>query len=1365
MFSPAGIDRLLNSIPITHLSAHATIPGDAGDAEISGGSYARQPIVVPVSLNQARVWDGSISFLIPADTTVGWVCLRNGDEVVSWAALSPDGVEYEVQRIVADGRVRTLDFTPLAGQTIAFTGTTPAELTAGTLYYVIAAGVDTGGKWFKVSATANGSAITLSADFYSAKLQVSLYYPQTFGPAGGKLTIRQFRLQLRFAPVNAVPNTGYRFLESFDQFISLTTTTASYEISQEVSDPVRTTGYKFKTGDETVAAAYGVTLDNTTGQLQWDRVTRPGSTFDLTIEATNDVPVVAGPWAFEENWTDELLRFDDTFVSGVTPQGYSRGPFYVDWNQAGGDVDTADASAYGGGTTGVWATCPAASAQVGTQYTFDVTALVKAIARTNSGDIPNRRFYNVGFHISPGASSTGTIKLASRKNSNVAYRPKLVITGGAAQTIYAESCCPVAISQTAGTKPLGYADTYEEPGRQRVTYVANSQNLLVWCDLKALTDPTAITTATLVLTGYPEPVPVTFSADGTVNAPGHNFAANTPVVFANGAVPTGLTAGTQYFVAFTFPQSVVAGVSFKLATTAGGAAYEASSFSADGTITSPDHRLANNNQIKFGGGPLPAQITPGATYFVRNVLPTSGTKQTYQISATSTGPIITFTAVGSSSAYAYAGSPPVNALTFPALSPSGTVAYRVRSATGTMQLRRLEFPLMRESVLNTKVIHGGIAAEAPGDAMLGSDANTEINPATGVPRVYFYDRCYDTDWFNKGAGVVNGKKRRLVNGNSIVDRTKAWASRSFYADTPDPNWHGPTAAGPDIPAYDGNLVEGNDSVRGFIAREPGHRYVSGKWFGFTDETWPLTPSSKVVLQAGGIDASGVITIIDPVTKQPKAHGLKPRPATANPGAAGYDTGDWGMPVALKGTWIAPFKWQPDLTKTQYWTVRAYYLDPINTTQVMLRERLFGPAVTPGSPVTFVNAQIHISNGVDGSGALKGNPESNLPTAVMREKLHVRGRFANNEGFIQDMQACKQLIGIDSRYDACEVNNEKVMGEANSGAVVNGLKGFSFRLHSEHPGGFINMYQWASLTDTPYYMGEAHHLYQKGYDQWTAYAYVIDKRYAMGYDIFGDYADHATYPAPNTGFGLSGSPSALNHGTLGWLKRNRFYTVEQFCQVNSLEPNPLYDPKHADWAAANLGSAFGKYPWTMMSPLDLPAGPSGQPGTGNWSNGSACMVGDLGTNHPSQFHSADRRKWISDGGKYNANTNTWYPLTGSAKIGPFLATNSGVFNMYNAYWLTDFKEAMLARMPWRPRYDGIFRVRIEGQDAFTYTGWVGRMAPVCADGKTPYGVDSAWFCSQSGGVNRFSGDHPPGAYGAFSHFCVASEPIGLVYPES
>lgn len=1358
MFSPAGIDRLLNSVPISHLSVHSAIPGDNGDNEIGGTT--RQAIVVPVAINQVRLWDGAISFTMPADSTVGWVCARNGDEVVAYSALSPDGVEYEVQRIVADGRVRTLDFTPLTGQTVTFTGPVPAELTAGALYYIVGVGVDAGGKWFRVSTTANGSAITLSADFYGAKLQVSLYYPQSFGPAGGKLTIRQFRLQLRTAATVTQP-TGYRFLEAFDQFVSLTGTTSSYEISQEVSDPARTTGYRFKTGDEAIAAAYGVTLDPVDGTLQWDTITRPGSTFDVTIEATNDIQVDPGSWLFEENWTDELLRFDDSFVSGVTATQTARGPFYVSWNQAGGDIDTSDCTAFGGGPTGVWATCPAASAQIGTQYTFDVTALVKAIARTNSGDIPNRRFYNVGMRISAGTGNTGTIKFASRKNPNVAYRPKIVITGTAAQTIYAECCTPILINQNASSRPFGYGDTYEAPGVHRVTYVAGSQNLIVWCDLQNLTDPSAITSATLVLTGYPEPVPVTFNADGTVNAPGHNFTANTPILFTGGAVPAGLNTNQQYFVAFTFPQSVVAGQSFKLATTQGGAAYEASSFSADGTITSPDHRLANGNQIKFGGGPLPAQITPGATYFVRNVLPTTGTKQTFQISATATGAIITFTAVGSSSAYAYAGSPPVNALSFPALSPAGTQAYRFRSAAGTMQLHRMEFPLMQESVLNPKVPVLGMAAEKFNDEALGSDANTAINPATGKPRVYFYDRCYDTDWFNKGANVVNGKKIRNVNGNIIVDRTKGWASRSFYADIPDPNWHGPTAAGPDIPSYDGNLVEGNDTKRGFIAREPGHRYVTGKWFGFSDEDWPLTPSSKVVLQAGGIDASGIITIIDPLTRQPKAHNMKPRPATANPGAAGYDTGDWGMPVALKGTWVLPFKWQPDLSAAQYWTKRAYYLDPINATQVVLREKLFGPIITPGVPMTFDNAQIHISNGVDGSGALKGNPESNLPTVTLRESLNVRGRFGNNEGFIQDMQSCKQLIGIDSRYDTCEVNNEKVMGEANSGAIVNGLKGFSFRLHSEHAGGFINMYQWASLTDTPYYIGETHHLYQKGYDQWTAYAYVIDPRHATGYDIFSDYADHANYPPPNTGFGLSGPPSALNHGTLGWLKRNRIYNIEQFCQVNSLEPNPYYDPKHADWAAANLGSAFGRYPWTMMSPLDLPKNAAGVPGLGNWSNGNPCMVGNGGKNHPTQFHSADGRLWISDGGKVNLSTGLFQTPGTSSKIGPFLATNSGVFNMWNAYFLPEFREAMLARMPWRPRYDGIFKVWIEGLEAFNYTGWVGRMAPVCADGITPYGVDSAWLCAQSGGVNRFSGDHAPGAYGAMSHLCIASEQIGPV----
>jgi len=61
-------------------------------------------------------------------------------------------------------------------------------------------------------------------------------------------------------------------------------------------------------------------------------------------------------------------------------------------------------------------------------------------------------------------------------------------------------------------------------------------------------------------------VSVSVGAPGVVSDTGHSFVANTPVVFTAGTVPTGLVVGTVYFV-----KNPVAGISYELSATSGGA--------------------------------------------------------------------------------------------------------------------------------------------------------------------------------------------------------------------------------------------------------------------------------------------------------------------------------------------------------------------------------------------------------------------------------------------------------------------------------------------------------------------------------------------------------------------------------------------------------------------------------------------------------------------------------------------------------------------------------------------------------------------------------------------------------------------------
>jgi len=72
-------------------------------------------------------------------------------------------------------------------------------------------------------------------------------------------------------------------------------------------------------------------------------------------------------------------------------------------------------------------------------------------------------------------------------------------------------------------------------------------------------------------------VNVSVATPGIVTDAGHSFAANTPVVFTSGPLPTGLVVGTVYFV-----RNPVAGVSYELSATSGGASITTTGSAATG---------------------------------------------------------------------------------------------------------------------------------------------------------------------------------------------------------------------------------------------------------------------------------------------------------------------------------------------------------------------------------------------------------------------------------------------------------------------------------------------------------------------------------------------------------------------------------------------------------------------------------------------------------------------------------------------------------------------------------------------------------------------------------------------------------------
>lgn len=95
-------------------------------------------------------------------------------------------------------------------------------------------------------------------------------------------------------------------------------------------------------------------------------------------------------------------------------------------------------------------------------------------------------------------------------------------------------------------------------------------------------------------------VNVSVATPGVVSDAGHSFVANTPVVFTSGPLPTGLTVGTVYFV-----RNPVAGVSYELSATTGGASITTTGSPATGVTIGRAFGTTGSNFVHKTGN-LPA---------------------------------------------------------------------------------------------------------------------------------------------------------------------------------------------------------------------------------------------------------------------------------------------------------------------------------------------------------------------------------------------------------------------------------------------------------------------------------------------------------------------------------------------------------------------------------------------------------------------------------------------------------------------------------------------------------------------------------------------------------------------------------------
>lgn len=1326
MLSKAGVDRALNALNVDQLSIHTAYPDATGSNEASGGSYAKKAIVFPVSVDGERHWTGSIEIPVPAGT-YGWIGMWQAGEFVARAPMGST-LEYEIQRIQADGKVRCIDFVTTLNATVTVVGGLPSELTQGDLYYVKSVGSDAGGPFVTLSETLGGSTITLSEEFKATDAQIAAYVPQTFTGSNNTIIVEELTLKLRNSLQIVIP-TGYRWLETFGGTLTLSTDTPSYQLSQQISDPTATTRYYFEQGDEVIAAAAGITLNETSGELVWDGLTGAGTTVRLRIYAQNDPIIVAATDEFySRNWSDAELRVDDSWTGGVTSVDYLSSPQFVKWVTPGGDIDSNDQTPYGGQAGGLWASQTITAGAAGTTYSIDVTSLVKRIVMTNAARAADTllpyEHRNFGFTIRFTSTVSGarSLRFCGRLHPTQASQPKLVITGSAARTKYAE-CSAGVLKNGSSSKTAGPSETYMLTDRVHIQSSSTGKDLILWFDIEDIVDPNAVTQATIVLTlsDNAHNIPA-IDSTGLIAVPTFNFPSGAQVKFKSGAVAPFVN-GTTYFMKTnalnTFFQ-VTDGAGGTIVVppngfftpgftfTRGGTTINVTYIGPDGTMWGPSNSLVLNAPV-VAGPTAPAPFVAGRTYYVISAFNGAG----ITLSATSGGATLapaTPTAL------------------------SNAVLEQIHTDGGTLSVYRTMFPLYQQSILNKVAPEVGIAWETPNDDGLGTH-----------PDVFFFDRMDSLDRFSR--------RERNVGGSIIVDQTAPWYSRSFYSAVGDPdNFLGAINSAPANVAYsNGDLVDGDDATYGIQKRWTGQKWIRSKWSGYSDTQYPAN-ANGIVKECGSIDASGFVTIVDAVTRQPVEHGLFTRRSPqAVPGGPTNLTYEWATAWGLRGDWPAPFQADAALASGKR-TKRMYYIDAVDKYRVCFRATPFGPIITPsGGPKTFQGARINKYSGFS-AGPFKGFPET--PGGITgapdpRTELFVRGYFSNNGGFIQDMQSCKQHVGIDAKYIQCRMTKPDgslsatgFMGEANSGAIVNGYKGWSIRLHSGPSVGADNYEQYGGLTDSPYYAGASTNLYKRGFDQWTFYMYAIHEANGMGYDLFGPN----TY-IPQQGFGSDGAAASLNFGYIGWLERNRQYCIEQYVRVNDLVPNPQYNRIHEDWCIAN--GYPPRYPWTMLSPIGLPANASGVPGTGNWVSDAGTVIGPC-----MKQSNVDGRVWISDGGK-RSSSGTWN--TAAASVGAFVSSPSGTFNTWNARYIPAMRQALIERTPTMPVRNGVYKVWVEGHLCVNYTGWAGRIVDRCLDDKTYLGVESLWLCGQTGGVNTFSGDFD--AFGGMSNLVIAKKYIG------
>ena len=180
MFTDSAKNEALDAITDAFVSAHDGFPGNAGNNEIAGGSYARQSITWAAAASGSKSSSNTPAIPIPAGGTVRWLGLWSLVSGGVFKGYSPNGAvpkEYTVDAS-ADTILANAHGYSDNDKIVFYGGNVPGGLVEGTVYYVVTATTDN----FQVEASIGGGAINLTDENNDGLMSVIV--EEAFGSAG-----------------------------------------------------------------------------------------------------------------------------------------------------------------------------------------------------------------------------------------------------------------------------------------------------------------------------------------------------------------------------------------------------------------------------------------------------------------------------------------------------------------------------------------------------------------------------------------------------------------------------------------------------------------------------------------------------------------------------------------------------------------------------------------------------------------------------------------------------------------------------------------------------------------------------------------------------------------------------------------------------------------------------------------------------------------------------------------------------------------------------------------------------------------------------------------------------------------------------